>query len=765
MLGILLRSGVLIRNLHEASPCNNGFWRPSEFSVLASASSMPDQGCQRGDNLQGLRVRLILACGLIGLFGCRILSAQSSAQSAAAHGSIEVQLRLVDGSTFGGMARVRFVSPEGPPVAETSVDTSGRTKVENLQPATYIVEASAPGFVTVTQTVVIERKWSSINVFLSMKPEDSQNPAPAAAAVPILAPNARKELDKGLDAFRQKDMSQARKHFEKALALAPGNADVQFLMGALEWQENHIPEAQDHLERAVQLFPNHVRALELLAELYCHQGNPQQAVPLLEKSVSLENGSWKAHWKLGSAYLQANEPAKAQQQTERAIALGKADAGIAQVLEAGALADLGKWESAEAVLEAFIRDQPNDPATPQARIFLAQVRQRERSELKKAPLALNERPGVAAIADLQRAISPVKDSVWAQPGIDDLVPTVAPNVSCPLHQVLRGAGKQVEQLMASLERFTSNERVNHFTVSKQGDLRSPDARSFDYVVVVSQKQHGLIELDEYRNGSLDPAQFPAYIATEGLPAMALIFHPQMISGFDFVCEGLGQASARPAWQVHFQQKPNHPNRIRAYVIGGNYYPIALKGRAWIDAATYQVVRLQSELVKPMPEIHLLRERLSIDYAPVQFHSQDLQLWLPSHAELLVARDNKAFYRTHTFSNFQLFSVGAGQKLQVPKEAYSFTNLTDQNVSGQLTITPVLGRSLTPISVTFTIPPRQIVFKAVGPGKDLDISSDSIASARFVYAGAPGAIEANASLISVSTLEIVPESQLFGWPQN
>ena len=76
--------------------------------------------------------------------------------------------------------------------------------------------------------------------------------------------------------------------------------------------------------------------------------------------------------------------------------------------------------------------------------------------------------------------------------------------------------------MASLEKFSATERVNHFTVTKLGDLRSPEIRSFEYVVSVVKLPHGIISLDEYRNGSLDPAQFPANVATVGLPAMALI---------------------------------------------------------------------------------------------------------------------------------------------------------------------------------------------------------------------------------------------------
>jgi hypothetical protein len=371
------------------------------------------------------------------------------------------------------------------------------------------------------------------------------------------------------------------------------------------------------------------------------------------------------------------------------------------------------------------------------------------------PIAIDPQRFVP-IADLHVEVTPSKNSVWAQPGIDDSVPSVLPNVSCASSQVLRRAGKQVEELMSSLEKFSATERVNHSTVTRQGDLRAPEIRSFEYVASVKQLPHGLIALDEYRNGSLDPSLFPASIATNGLPAMALVFHPQMSSDFNFVCEGMGQVSGGPAWQVHFQQKPDRPSRIHAYVIAGNYHSVPLKGRAWIDAATYQLARLEFELVKPMPEIHLLRERVSIDYAPVQFRSRDVQLWLPSHADLLISRDNKAFFRTHSFSNFQLFSVGTGQELQVRKESYSFKNLTDGDVSGQLTITPKDGSSFSPVTITFTIPARQVVIKLVGPGKDLNISADSIGSARFVYSGSPGSVQADAMLTRESTLEVVPD---------
>lgn len=691
---------------------------------------------------------------LLGLLGCEALWAQMAGQDSHSLGSIDVRLMLPDGSHFNGMARVRLVTLDGVEAAEGQVDSSGHSVISGLIPGTYVVEASAAGFATVRETVQLETKWSQLTVILTMKPEETEKEVPAGLAPPLLAPKARKELEKGLEAFRQKDYAQARNHIEKALAMAPGNPDVQYLMGLLELQEKNVGKAEEHFQKAIQIFPNHVGALETLGEVYSSQGKMGEAIPLLEKGVSLQEGSWKAHWRLGKAYLHANQTQKALEQADRAIALGKSTAGSAQILKAEALADLGKLAEAEAELNNFLSMQPNDPMNAEARVLESQIRQEEGREERAASLPVNAPEGLSELADVRTELAPAKGSLWAKPGIDEFVPIVEPNVTCNISEVLARAGKQAVQLMNSLDRFSATEQVTHFTVDKKGELRAPQRRSYEYVVAFLPERRGVIRLEEYRNGTLDPSQFPSNIATIGLPAMALIFHPQMASDFNFVCEGLGTVKGKRAWQVHFEQRKDRPSRIRAYVIQGNYHSVALKGRAWIDAGTNQALRLESELVHPMPEIHLKQEHLSIEYAPVKFHSRDVQLWLPESAELFVAEDKFAFYRTHTFSNFQLFSVGTDQRVHAPKESYTFTNLSNLEIQGQLTITPELERSTTPISIKFSIPPQGSVMKTVGPGKDLSIPPEWISSARFDYDGAPGIVQGDALLTKTTSLEIV-----------
>jgi len=48
---------------------------------------------------------------------------------------------------------------------------------------------------------------------------------------------------------------------------------------------------------------------------------------------------------------------------------------------------------------------------------------------------------------------------------------------------------------------------------------------------------------------------------------------------------------------------------------GPSHPVALKGRAWIDAESYQIVRLETDMIAPLPEIRLVSDRTAIEYGP------------------------------------------------------------------------------------------------------------------------------------------------------
>jgi len=352
---------------------------------------------------------------------------------------------------------------------------------------------------------------------------------------------------------------------------------------------------------------------------------------------------------------------------------------------------------------------------------------------------------------------------WLPPSVDTTAPINIADAPCSLAALLQGVGQRMKQLVDDLQKFRATEHIEHFKVDADGKRHAAQGRIFDYVVSVTQESNGAFQLDEFRNGDVGRDQFPAGIATEGLPALALLFHPTLASDFNFKCEGLGYWQARPAWLVRFEQRADRPNRIRDYVVKNVHYPVPIKGRAYIDAATLEVLRLESELDEPVDKIGLTVERFTINYAAVQFRTGAQELWLPQTAELYVEQKGHRYYREHSFKNFQVFAVNTNQKVQAPRESYSFTNTSDEDIFGVLTVTPAAGTDFQPVSIKFEIPAGKSVFKVVGNGKDVNLPPESVASATFIHNGHSGSIHAEAFLREESTLDLIGDSLIATTP--
>jgi hypothetical protein len=258
---------------------------------------------------------------------------------------------------------------------------------------------------------------------------------------------------------------------------------------------------------------------------------------------------------------------------------------------------------------------------------------------------------------------------WLPPDVDSAIPPVEPAVACSLDDVLKKTQARVQELPEVVDRYTATENLHHEDVNNAGYAESVADMSFNYLASVrdikSDKYGEALDVQEYRNGSTGTEMFPNHFASVGLPSIVLIFHPLLIHDFEMKCEGLSRAHGNFAWQVYFRQRADRESRIRRYRIAGTSYPIALKGRAWIDANTFQIVRLETDLREAHPDLRLIAEHLVMEYGPVTFKSRSEQLWLPTSAEYYAVRRGKRFHQRHSFTNYILFSVEDKQKIGEP----------------------------------------------------------------------------------------------------
>jgi hypothetical protein len=242
---------------------------------------------------------------------------------------------------------------------------------------------------------------------------------------------------------------------------------------------------------------------------------------------------------------------------------------------------------------------------------------------------------------------------------------VIAGVSCPSQTVIEEAGNRVKSLVDNLAKFDATENMLHEDLDDLGVPKNKISLKFDYVASISESKPGIILVDEFRTWHSQVEDFPDHIATRGLPALAFVFHPDVRDNFEMKCEGQGTWNGAATWLVRFQQREDKPHHTQEYVVNHRVFPVSVKGRAWIAADSFQIVRLESDLVRPIPQILLFSQHWSVDYGPVHFPKQKEELWLPMKAELYFNFMKHRYFRRHSFDHFMLFSVDTEEKRKEP----------------------------------------------------------------------------------------------------
>ena len=256
---------------------------------------------------------------------------------------------------------------------------------------------------------------------------------------------------------------------------------------------------------------------------------------------------------------------------------------------------------------------------------------------------------------------------WVPPQVDETVPPVEPGSACNFEEVLQKAGERIQEFVGNVERFTATESLVHETINKSGAVSGTEKRRYNYMVSIAEIRPEIFDVEEYRSGGSSLEDAPGGMITKGLPALVLIFHPSNSGTFSMKCEGLANFNGKPAWQIYFRQRADKPNRIRSYRVGENgpRHPIALKGRAWFVADSYQIIGLQTDLIEALPDLRLTVDHATVEYGPVHFSSRGVDMWLPQTAELYCDPKGKRMHRRLSFSNYLLFAVDEKQKISAP----------------------------------------------------------------------------------------------------
>jgi tetratricopeptide (TPR) repeat protein len=466
---------------------------------------------------------------------------------------------------------------------------------------------------------------------------------------------ARKEYHEACEALKHRKAADAEKHLRKAAEDYPKYSAAWVTLGQVLAQQQQTDGARTACAQASIADPSYVPAYLCLADIAAREHAWHEVLKLSGRALELDSANNPLAYEYdAAANLNLHNLAAAEKSGLRAVEIDRDHREprvhfvLAQIYEAK-----GDSEKEASQLREYVRyaDSPDDIAV-----------------VEQVLSKLEEQTGKGGAVDYASESSSAGQlwssaQRWAPADIDDAVPPVRTDTTCPLPRILEETSKRTQDLIENLQRFSANERIEQIDIDKNGKRRNSTAQDVNYVAQIEQTPSGYPSIEEYRSGSSGTRQ-PAMVDT-GAAAFALIFHPSHVGNFAFRCEGWTKLRGSTAWQVHFEESADSSKAFTAIRIGGSVYLPRFKGRAWITTDNYNVVRIETDLISPVPQIGLQLEHLVIGYAPVEFQERRVRLWLPESASLYIDYHRHRYERVHTFSQFQLFSVDTADAIKEP----------------------------------------------------------------------------------------------------
>lgn len=121
-------------------------------------------------------------------------------------------------------------------------------------------------------------------------------------------------------------LPEARKEFERALALDPTNKEIHYGLGNLSQKEEKYAQAIVHYKNALAIDPVYGNALNNLGAVYLLQSDWQNAILTLESLTLIRPTFVQALYNLGGVYHETGNAEKAKELYERVLALDPSDA-------------------------------------------------------------------------------------------------------------------------------------------------------------------------------------------------------------------------------------------------------------------------------------------------------------------------------------------------------------------------------------------------------------------------------------------------------
>ena len=104
----------------------------------------------------------------------------------------------------------------------------------------------------------------------------------------------------------------------------------------------------------------------------------------------------------------------------------------------------------------------------------------------------------------------------------------------------------------------------------------------------------------------------------------------------------------------FVQIPTQVKLPGKFKWAGKEEPFFFQGIAWIDQSSFNVVRLQTDLLSPVPSVNLLQMTTDLRFRSVRIKGYDADFWLPSQVLIRTEQGESVLNELHQYSKYKFF---------------------------------------------------------------------------------------------------------------
>ncbi len=226
--------------------------------------------------------------------------------------------------------------------------------------------------------------------------------------------------------------------------------------------------------------------------------------------------------------------------------------------------------------------------------------------------------------------------------------------------ILDRTGESIKAMLEILPNSSAREDITQETLGSNGRVTDRRVQSYNYLLLKHLDDQG-VRLEEYRTdlGGNSPGlqrTLGRFSVTLGFAIMPAHFDLANRTASRFRLLGQQEVAGHKTYVVAFAQRPGWASVIGRVTIDGRSAIILYQGVVWIDGASYQILRMRTDLLAPRQDVGLSRQTTEITFDEVRLAGVSSVLRLPR--EVVVTSESKGQVRRnhHHYSDYKLFAA-------------------------------------------------------------------------------------------------------------